>query len=134
MSERETVVELPFAADCCPCVEKLRTVLPFTVGIRETVRCSWCPPWAVSNPHEGGGAATHEEGERWARASQREQQRGPRLQQRARDAQAVRVCGVEDGTQHRGLAAVRLHAAAAAADARLMPGTTARNACSSGFS
>jgi hypothetical protein len=35
MSERETVVELPFAADCCPCVEKLRTVLPFTVGIRD---------------------------------------------------------------------------------------------------
>ena len=30
-----TVVELPFAADCCPCVEKLRTVLPFTVGIRD---------------------------------------------------------------------------------------------------
>jgi hypothetical protein len=29
------VVELPFAADCCPCVEKLRTVLPFTVGIRD---------------------------------------------------------------------------------------------------
>jgi hypothetical protein len=37
MSERETVVELPFAADCCPCVEKLRTVLPFTVGIRDGV-------------------------------------------------------------------------------------------------
>jgi hypothetical protein len=35
MSERETVAELPFAADCCPCVEKLRTVLPFTVGIRD---------------------------------------------------------------------------------------------------
>jgi hypothetical protein len=35
MSERETVVELPFAADCCPCVEKLRTVSPFTVGIRD---------------------------------------------------------------------------------------------------
>jgi hypothetical protein len=35
MSERETVVELPFAADCCPCVEKLRTVLPLTVGIRD---------------------------------------------------------------------------------------------------
>ena len=35
MSERETVVELPFAADWCPCVEKLRTVLPFTVGIRD---------------------------------------------------------------------------------------------------
>jgi hypothetical protein len=35
MSARETVVELPFAADCCPCVEKLRTVLPFTVGIRD---------------------------------------------------------------------------------------------------
>ncbi len=29
------MVELPFAADCCPCVEKLRTVLPFTVGIRD---------------------------------------------------------------------------------------------------
>jgi hypothetical protein len=29
------VVELPFAADCCPCVEKLRTVLPFTVGLRD---------------------------------------------------------------------------------------------------
>jgi hypothetical protein len=28
-------VELPFAADCCPCVEKLRTVLPLTVGIRD---------------------------------------------------------------------------------------------------
>jgi hypothetical protein len=28
------VVELPFAADSCPCVEKLRTVLPLTVGIR----------------------------------------------------------------------------------------------------
>jgi hypothetical protein len=34
MSERGTVVKLPFAADCCPCVEKLRTVLPLTVGIR----------------------------------------------------------------------------------------------------
>jgi Asp/Glu/hydantoin racemase len=29
------VVELPWAADCCPCVEKLRTVLPLTVGIRD---------------------------------------------------------------------------------------------------
>jgi hypothetical protein len=37
MSERETVVELPFAADCCPCVEKLRTVSPVTVGIRDGV-------------------------------------------------------------------------------------------------
>jgi hypothetical protein len=35
MSERETTVKLPFAADCCPCVEKLRTVLPSTVGIRD---------------------------------------------------------------------------------------------------
>jgi hypothetical protein len=35
MSARETGVELPFAADCCPCVEKLRTVLPFSVGIRD---------------------------------------------------------------------------------------------------
>jgi hypothetical protein len=37
MSERETAVELPFAADCCPCLDKLRTVLPFTVGIRDGV-------------------------------------------------------------------------------------------------
>jgi hypothetical protein len=43
-SERETVVELPFAADCCPCVEKLRTVLPFTVLVSETVRCISCQP------------------------------------------------------------------------------------------
>jgi hypothetical protein len=35
LSERQTVVELPWAADCCPCVEKLRTVLPFSVGIRD---------------------------------------------------------------------------------------------------
>jgi hypothetical protein len=35
MSERETVVELPFAADSWPSVEKLRTVLPLTVGIRD---------------------------------------------------------------------------------------------------
>jgi hypothetical protein len=31
------VVELPFAADCCPWVEKLRTVLPLTVGFRDSV-------------------------------------------------------------------------------------------------
>jgi hypothetical protein len=37
MSERETVVELPWAADCSPCVEKLRTVLPLTVDIRDGV-------------------------------------------------------------------------------------------------
>ena len=37
MSERETEVELPLAADSCPCVEKLRTVLPSTVGIRDGV-------------------------------------------------------------------------------------------------
>jgi hypothetical protein len=37
LSERETVVELPWAADCCPCVEKLRAVLPLTVvGIRDS--------------------------------------------------------------------------------------------------
>ena len=35
MSERETVVELPFAADSCPCVGKLRTVLPLNGGIRD---------------------------------------------------------------------------------------------------
>jgi hypothetical protein len=33
MSERETVVELPFAADCCPWVEKLRTVLPLLLAL-----------------------------------------------------------------------------------------------------
>jgi hypothetical protein len=37
MPEREKVVELPFAADSCPCVEKLRTVLPLTGGIRDGV-------------------------------------------------------------------------------------------------
>jgi hypothetical protein len=31
------VVELACAADCCQCVEKLRTVLPFTIGIRDGV-------------------------------------------------------------------------------------------------
>jgi hypothetical protein len=37
VSERETVVRLPFAADCCPCAEKLRTVLTLTVDIKR--RC-----------------------------------------------------------------------------------------------
>jgi hypothetical protein len=37
MSERETVVELPWAADKCPWVGKRRTVLPLTVGIRDGV-------------------------------------------------------------------------------------------------
>jgi hypothetical protein len=36
MSERETVVELAWAAGCRPCVEKLRTALPLTVGIRDS--------------------------------------------------------------------------------------------------
>ena len=36
MSERETVVERPWAADRCPWVGKLRTVLPLTVGIRDS--------------------------------------------------------------------------------------------------
>jgi hypothetical protein len=36
MSEREAAVELPFAADGCPWVGKLRTVLPLTVEIRES--------------------------------------------------------------------------------------------------
>ena len=31
------MVELPFAVDCCPCVEKLRAVLPVTVGTRDGV-------------------------------------------------------------------------------------------------
>jgi hypothetical protein len=37
VSERETVVELPWATDCCPREEKLRTVLPVPVGIRDGV-------------------------------------------------------------------------------------------------
>jgi hypothetical protein len=59
MSERETVVELPFAAECCPCVEKLRTVLPLTGGIRDgVVWCSWCPPsLAPSSQHEQSSVA-----------------------------------------------------------------------------
>jgi hypothetical protein len=35
LSARETEAELSWAADSRPCVEKLRTVLPFTVGIRD---------------------------------------------------------------------------------------------------
>ena len=40
----ETVVGRPWAADSCPWVGKLRTVLPFlrTVMLSETMRCSWC--------------------------------------------------------------------------------------------
>jgi hypothetical protein len=37
MAERETVVELPWAADSCPCVGKLRTVVTLTVGVQR--RC-----------------------------------------------------------------------------------------------
>jgi hypothetical protein len=37
------VDELPFAADRCPCVEKLRTCYHLLLA-SETVRCSWCPP------------------------------------------------------------------------------------------
>jgi hypothetical protein len=42
MPERETLVELPWAADCCLCVEKLRTVFHLLL-VSETVRCSWFP-------------------------------------------------------------------------------------------
>jgi hypothetical protein len=35
--QAETVVGLPWAADSCPWVGKLRTVLPATVGIRDGV-------------------------------------------------------------------------------------------------
>jgi hypothetical protein len=35
MSERETVVELPWTADSCPWVGKLRTVLPISDVIRD---------------------------------------------------------------------------------------------------
>ena len=31
--QSETVVKLPWAADCCPWVGKLRTLLPLTVGL-----------------------------------------------------------------------------------------------------
>jgi hypothetical protein len=34
--QAETVVELPWAADSCPWLGKLRTVLPLTVGIRDS--------------------------------------------------------------------------------------------------
>jgi hypothetical protein len=37
MSERETVVSSFLSLTFCPCVEKLRTVLPLTVGIRDGV-------------------------------------------------------------------------------------------------
>ena len=42
------MVELPWAAGCCPCVEKLRTVLPLPVGIRD----------GVVHLHPSGGVAT----------------------------------------------------------------------------
>jgi hypothetical protein len=46
------VVELPWAADCCPWVGKLRTVLPLTVGIRDGA------VQLVSSPqHEQGSVA-----------------------------------------------------------------------------
>jgi hypothetical protein len=56
LSERETVVELPWAADCRPCVEKLRTVLPVTVGIR-----GWCGETHVEAELGRGGAEGRED-------------------------------------------------------------------------
>ena len=47
------MVELPWAADCCPCVEKLRTVLPFTAGIRDGavhLVSTLCPRWGGAGP------------------------------------------------------------------------------------
>jgi hypothetical protein len=52
MSERETVAELPWAADSCPCEEKLRTVLPLPVGIRDGVVHSVSPFLASSYQRE----------------------------------------------------------------------------------
>jgi hypothetical protein len=42
MSERETEVELPWAADSCPCVEKQRTVLPLTVWSQRQCGAVYC--------------------------------------------------------------------------------------------
>jgi hypothetical protein len=51
-SERETWTSFLFAADRCPCVEKLRTCYQLLLA-SETVQCSWCPSWAVpSYQHE----------------------------------------------------------------------------------
>jgi hypothetical protein len=51
-SERETWTSFLFAADRCPCVEKLRTCYQLLL-VSETVQCSWCPSWAVpSYQHE----------------------------------------------------------------------------------
>jgi hypothetical protein len=50
MAEREALVEPPWAADCCPWVGKLRTVLPITVG-GGGLRMSW----GVGRGREGDG-------------------------------------------------------------------------------
>jgi hypothetical protein len=39
--QAETVVGLPWAADSCPWVGKLRTVLPLSDGIRDSAVCPW---------------------------------------------------------------------------------------------
>ena len=41
MSERETVIELPWDADSCPCVVEAANRV--TVGIRDSEVRSWCP-------------------------------------------------------------------------------------------
>jgi hypothetical protein len=57
MSQRETVVELRFAADCCPWVEKLRPVLPLPVGLRDSLVQLVLSPLTLSHTGSRAGAA-----------------------------------------------------------------------------
>jgi hypothetical protein len=57
--QAETVVGLPWAADSCPWVGKLRTVLPFTVGIRDSaVQLVSVVGWEDAWCRQRGGANT----------------------------------------------------------------------------
>jgi hypothetical protein len=50
-------LSFPWAADSCPCVEKLRTVLPLTVGIRDGV-VHLVSTLASSSQHEPSSVAS----------------------------------------------------------------------------
>jgi hypothetical protein len=92
MSERETVVELPWAADSCPWVGKLRTVLP-------TINCWYIRDSAVQlvlTPQRvrAGG---DDEGQRRGPAGRVPQ----RVRQRARvDAVHRQRRPADDGVHH----------------------------------
>ena len=74
--QAETVVELPFAADSCPWVEKLRTVLlvPLTVGYQrrcgafgvDASTCAYLHAARETEARRGRAAAASEEGEQGA--------------------------------------------------------------------